>query len=88
MHRIDTCRAVGLQPALTPEHDGRLIEDMVSEWVKLYDLSITLHLDGPAGGTYVSGTGSEKLTMDAVEWIWILSGRGSATGLLQKELPL
>ncbi len=88
MHRIDTCRAVGIQPELTPDHDGRLIEDMVSEWAKLYDLSITLHLDGPAGGTYVSGTGSEELAVDAVEWIWILSGRGSGPGLLQKELPL
>ena len=28
------------------------------------------------------------LTIDAVEWIWILSGRGTGTGLLEKELPL
>jgi len=88
MHRIDTCRAVGLEPVLTPEHDGRLIEDMVAEWTKLYDLSITLHLEGPAGGTYVRGPGDEELTIDAVEWIWILSGRGTGTGLLERELPL
>lgn len=88
MHRIDTCRAVGLQPVLTPEHDGRLIEDMVAEWTKLYDLSITLNLEGLAGGTYVRGTGEEKLTIDAVEWIWILSGRGTGIGLLEKALPL
>ncbi len=88
MHRIDTCRAVGLEPVLTQEHDGRLIEDMVAEWAKLYDLSITLHLDGPAGGTYVRGAGDEELTVDAVEWIWILSGRGTGSGLLEKELPL
>ncbi len=88
MHRIDTCRAVGLAPVLTHEHDGRLIEDMVAEWTKLYDLSITLHLEGPAGGTYVRGTGDEELTIDAVEWIWTLSGRGTGDGLLKKELPL
>jgi uncharacterized protein (TIGR03083 family) len=88
MHRIDTCRAVGLEPVLTPEHDGRLIEDMVAEWTKLYDLSIKLDLEGPAGGTYVRGTGDEELTIDAVEWIWILSGRGTGAGLLKKELPL
>jgi uncharacterized protein (TIGR03083 family) len=88
MHRIDTCRAVGLAPVLTLEHDGRLIEDMVAEWTKLYDLSIRLHLEGPAGGTYIRGTGDEELTMDAVEWIWILSGRGSGSGLLKKEFPL
>lgn len=88
MHRIDTCRAVGLQPVVTPEHDGRLIEDMVAEWTKLHDLSVTLHLQGPAGGTYVSNTGGEELTIDAVDWIWILSGRGTGTGLLKNELPL
>ncbi len=88
MHRIDTCRAVGIQPVLTPEHDGRLIGDMVAEWTKLYDLSVSLHLEGPAGATYVRGTGDEELRIDAVEWIWILSGRGTGTGLLKKELPL
>jgi uncharacterized protein (TIGR03083 family) len=88
MHRIDICRAVGIEPVLTAEHDGRLIEDMVAEWTKLYDLSIELTLEGPAGGTYVRGAGAEKLTIDAVEWIWILSGRGTGTGLLEKELPL
>ena len=88
MHRIDTCRAVGLEPVLTPEHDGRLIADMVAEWTKLHDLSITLHLEGPAGGAYVRGTGDDELTVDAVEWIWVLSGRGSGTGLLEHELPL
>jgi uncharacterized protein (TIGR03083 family) len=88
MHRIDICRAVGIEPVLTAEHDGRLIEDMVAEWTKLYDLSVTLHLEGPAGGTFVSGNGDDELTIDAVEWIWILSGRGTGTGLLEKELPL
>jgi hypothetical protein len=36
----------------------------------------------------VRGTGDEELTVDAVEWIWILSGRATGTGLLKKELPL
>jgi uncharacterized protein (TIGR03083 family) len=88
MHRIDICRAVGLEPVLTPEHDGRIIEDMVAEWTRLYGLSVTVHLEGPAGGTFVGGEGGEELTIDAVEWIWILSGRGTGTGLLEKELPL
>jgi hypothetical protein len=30
----------------------------------------------------------EELTIDAVEWIWILSGRGTGTGLLEKALLL
>ena len=88
MHRIDVCRAVGLDPVLTPDHDGRLIEDMVAEWARVHGLAFTLHLEGPAGGTFLSGGGGDELTIDAVEWIWILSGRGTGTGLLEKELPL
>jgi len=90
MHRIDICRAVGLDPVLTPDHDGRLIADMVAEWAHLYGISFTLHLEGAAGGSFVSGNGGDELTMDAVEWIWVLSGRGTGTGtgLLDKKLPL
>jgi hypothetical protein len=87
MHRIDVCRAVGLVPVLTPDHEGRLIEDMVAEWARIHGIDFTLRLEGPAGGTFVSGKG-EELTIDAVEWIWIVSGRGTGTGLLEKELPL
>jgi len=88
MHRIDVCRTAGLDPVLTPDHDGRLIEDMVAEWARVHGIAFTLHLEGPAGGTFASGSGGDELTIDAVEWIWILSGRGSGTGLLEKELPL
>jgi uncharacterized protein (TIGR03083 family) len=88
MHRIDICRAVGLDPVLTSDHDGRLVEDMVAEWARVHHLAFTLHLEGPAGGTFVSGSGGDELTLDAVEWIWILSGRGTGTGLLEKKLPL
>ena len=88
MHRIDICRATGLDPVLTPDHDGRLIEDMVAEWARIHGIAFTLHLEGPAGGTFVNGNGGEELSIDAVEWVWILSGRGTGTGLLEKELPL
>jgi uncharacterized protein (TIGR03083 family) len=88
MHRIDICRAVGLDPVLTAAHDGRLIEDMVAEWARVHDIAFTLHLTGPAGGTFVSRTGGEELRIDAVEWIWTVSGRSSGTGLLERKLPL
>jgi uncharacterized protein (TIGR03083 family) len=88
MHRIDICRAAGLDPVLTPDHDGRLLEDMVAEWARVHDISFTLHLEGPAGGTFVNGHGGDELSIDAVEWIWILSGRGAGTGLLERKLPL
>jgi uncharacterized protein (TIGR03083 family) len=88
MHRIDVCRAAGLEPFLTADHDGRLIEDMVAEWARVHGIAFTLNLEGPAGGRFVSGRGGDELTIDAVEWIWILSGRGCGTGLLEKEFPL
>jgi uncharacterized protein (TIGR03083 family) len=88
MHRIDICRAAGLDAVLTPDHDGRLIEDMVAEWARVHGIAFTLHLEGPAGGTFASGRDGGELTIDAVEWIWILSGRGTGAGLLEKELPL
>lgn len=88
MHRIDICRAVGLDPVVTADHDRRLIEDMVAEWARIHNLAFTFHLEGPAGGTFVSHNGSEELSIDAVEWIWIVSGRGSGAGLLEKGLPL
>ena len=90
MHRVDACRAIGRDPVLTPEHDGRLIADMVVDWATTHGHAFDLELTGPAGGHFVHGAGGEHLTIDAIEWIWILSGRGDATqtGLLAKELPL
>jgi hypothetical protein len=32
MHRIDTCRTIDRPPVLTPNHDGALVADVVSEW--------------------------------------------------------
>ncbi len=88
MHRVDVCRAAGLDPVVTPDHDGRLIEDMVAEWARIHRIAFTLHLEGPAGGTFVSGSGGDELSIDAIEWICTLSGRGTGTGLLEKKLPL
>ena len=44
--------ATGRPLELTPEHDGRIVADIVAEWAKLYDHAFELELDGPAGGTY------------------------------------
>jgi uncharacterized protein (TIGR03083 family) len=88
MHRVDIARATGRSLELTSEHDGRIVADIVAEWANLYDHEFELELEGPAGGTYTSGTGGERLRIDAVEFVCILSGRGSGTGLLALELPL
>lgn len=88
MHRIDIAWASGRQPVLTPGHDGRLVADMVGEWSSIPGHPFTLRLTGPAGGSFVNGDGGEELDIDAVDWIWTVSGRATAEGLLAKGLAL
>jgi hypothetical protein len=88
MHRVDIARATDRPLELSPDHDGRIVADIVAEWANLYDHAFELELEGPAGGRYTSGTGGEQLRIDAVEFVCILSGRGSGVGLLALELPL
>jgi uncharacterized protein (TIGR03083 family) len=82
LHRVDICRATGRQLVLTPDHDGRIIADVVADWAARHHQPFTLELTGPAGGTYVAGTGGENLRIDAVEFCRTLSGRAPGTGLL------
>ena len=87
MHRIDIARATGRQLVLSPGHDGRLIADVVAEWAGRHGRPFTLHLEGPAGGTYTHSDGGEHITIDAVEFCRTLSGRGSGEGLLNQQVP-
>jgi hypothetical protein len=87
MHRVDIARATGREMELTPQHDGRIIADVVAEWARRHGTAFTLTLSGPAGGVYVSGDGGEHLTIDAVEFARTLSGRTSGSGLLAQEVP-
>jgi uncharacterized protein (TIGR03083 family) len=87
MHRVDVSRAIGRDMVLTPEHDGRLIDDVVAEWARRHAKPFTLILAGPAGGTYAAGDGGEHIELDAVEFCRILSGRAQDTGLLSTEVP-
>jgi hypothetical protein len=88
MHRVDIARAVNRPLELSPEHDGRIVADIVAEWAALHRVPFLLQLDGPAGGVYSSGTGGETLCVDAVEFVCIVSGRGTGSGLLEHPLPL
>ena len=45
------------------------------------------HLDGPAGGTFVAGSGGDEIHLDAVEFCRMLSGRATGHGLLTQEVP-
>ena len=87
MHRVDIARATGREIELTPEHDGRIIADVVAEWARRHGQPFTLTLTGAAGGEYVSGENGEHITIDAVEFCRTLSGRAAGTGLLAQEVP-
>ena len=87
MHRVDAARATGAELVLTPEHDGRIVADVVAEWARRHGEPFTLELTGPAGGAFGSGTGGESIRLDAVEFCRTLAGRGEATGLLATIVP-
>ncbi len=88
MHRVDLARAVGQPMALTADHDGRIVADIVAEWATLHTEPFMLRLSGPAGGSYRRGSGGEVVEIDAVEFCRVLSGRASGTGVLTRRLPL
>jgi uncharacterized protein (TIGR03083 family) len=88
MHRIDICRATGREPVLTAGHDGRLIADMVTDWAATHHQAFTVHLSGPAGGTYRTGSDGPTVDIDATDWAWTISGRARGSGLLASPLPL
>jgi uncharacterized protein (TIGR03083 family) len=87
LHRIDVCRATGRKPALTPEHDGRIVADVVAEWAGDHGQPYRLTLTGPAGGTWSAGADGAEITLDAVEFCRILSGRAPGSGLLAHQVP-
>lgn len=82
MHRVDVCRATGRPLQLTPGHDGRLVADVVREWADRHGQPFTLHLTGPAGGSFSRTGGGPEWELDAVELCRTLSGRSTGEGLL------
>ncbi len=87
MHRVDISRATGKPMGLTAEHDGRIVADVVAEWARRHGRPFRLELTGPAGGAFSNGEGGDHITIDAVEFCRILSGRAPASGLLTEEVP-
>jgi uncharacterized protein (TIGR03083 family) len=89
MHRVDIARATGVDLRVTAEHDGRIVADIVAEWATTHDDPFTLHLTGPAGGRYTGhGGAAAVVTLDAVEFVRVLCGRGDGDGVLRHKLPL
>lgn len=88
MHRIDIARAAGTAPDLTPEHDGRIVADILAEWSRRHRQPYVLTLTGPAGGEFRAGDGGSPATVEVVEFARILSGRAEGHGILRHKLPL
>lgn len=76
MHRVDVARATGRDMALTPQHDGRIVEDCVLDWAKKHGRPFSLVLGGPAGGRFEAGADGPLIEIDAIEFARALSGRG------------
>ena len=87
-HRVDMTRAIGYGLDFDAAHDGRLMEDLVAEWASIYDTPFTLHLTGPAGGSFQRGGGGEVVTIDAVEFLRTIAERAHGDGILSNPLPL
>lgn len=92
LHRIDLCRAVGTEPTLTPQFDGRIVADLVAEWARRHGAPFRLTLTGAAGGEFTGRVGgaegaTHELQLDAIEFCRILSGRAKGDGLLTTEVP-
>jgi uncharacterized protein (TIGR03083 family) len=87
MHRIDIARAAGLEPELTPAHDGRIVAGILAEWSARHGHPYHLTLTGPAGGRFRAGLGGAPQAVDAVEFARIVSGRAEGTGVLRHKLP-
>ena len=90
MHRVDAAHALNLVLELSPDHDGRIVADVVAEWGHRHDQPFLVELAGPAGGTYKCDPDSpaaEHLSLDAVEFCRTLAGRVPATGLMAAVVP-
>jgi uncharacterized protein (TIGR03083 family) len=87
-HRIDISVATGRDMVLTPDHDGRLVADLVAEWGSLHGEPFELVLDGPAGGKFSQGHDGERVEIDAIDFVRTLCGRLPGAGVLAHPLPL
>jgi hypothetical protein len=84
---VDICDATGHELALSADHDGRLIADVVADWARRHGQPVDLELTGTAGGHYSAGSGGESITIDAIEFARQVSGVGNSSGLLSTFVP-
>ena len=77
----------GREPALTADHDGILVDDVVREWAGRHGQPVSLSLTGPAGGSWIFLDGGPELELDAVDFCRQVGGRGAPEGLLKTAVP-
>jgi len=87
MHRLDISRASGRAMSLTPDHDGRLVADVVGDWARRHGQPFALTLTGVAGGRWGVGDGGEVLELDALDFCCTVGSRQPGVGLLATEVP-
>jgi uncharacterized protein (TIGR03083 family) len=87
MHRSDIAQATGRPMALTADHDGLIVADVVREWAARHGQPCSLTLTGPAGGSWAWGQDGPGYELDAVQFCRILSRRGAGEGLLATAVP-
>jgi uncharacterized protein (TIGR03083 family) len=90
MHRADAARALNRPLELTPDHDGRIVADVVAEWARRHGEPFVLELTGLAGGTYAHAPDlpeTRHISLDAVDFCRTLAGRGQPAGLLTTIVP-
>lgn len=74
MHHIDISKATGRGFEPNPQ-EIKIVHDAVREWAGKADADVTLELSGPAGGTFVRGSGDTTIATDAIEFCRVISGR-------------
>ena len=82
LHRVDIARAADVDPRLDSDVDRRLLDDVVAEWAATHGRPVQLHLEGPAGGTWQQGHDGPTVTAEVADFLWGITGRGEADGLL------
>ena len=81
MHRIDISRATSTELHLGPR-EQRLIEDVLVDWSRRTGAAARVNLEGPAGGSYLIGTGQiATIEGGAIEMARVLAGRGRISSL-------
>lgn len=88
LHTVDIARAAERPLAHNQPVDRRVVEDVVAEWAQRHGkpFTLTLTLTGPAGGRFRHGEDGPCLTLDAIEFCRILSGRAPGEGLLATKV--